>query len=578
MRCLHVWSLIATMLCCSPAAALVAGQTGPAKEKVQVKEAAFDESAIDEKVLRDARLATDGPSLLKYFRDRTHKQADPKRLALLVDNLGDPKFSVREQAYTELLTLGVTSLEALKQASKHDDEEVRNRAAELRQQIEERADPGIQSATARLIGWRQPEGAAEVLLNYLPQAADDSVMDDICDALAKVAVRSGKVEPSVVACLNDKQAVKRGAAGAAVVAADVKDLLPAAKGLLTDRAALVRLRVAVALVATHDRDGVQPMIDCLRELSAEHTWSAEEYLLRIAGDKAPAVSLGKDEASQADCFRAWDDWWKANAKKIDLANIDYAARPVGFTMVICQNRAVVNKQVKQSTFVCELDRAKNVRWKFDVPIGSMDAFLVGPQRVMVLERASQRVTIRDFRGKIRWEKMVPNNVLSVQRLPNGNLFMVTQNSLTETDANDKVVFNYQRNNPDIYRGRKMANGDVVLITNQGKLSRLDGKTQEERKSFDIGGFLGNLYGTVEELPNGNLLIPIYQRSLVVEFEPTGKEVWKMQIQNPSSAQRLPNGNTLVASQFQGRVMEFDTNHREVWSTTMDGNVFVARMR
>jgi hypothetical protein len=575
MRFLHIWSLIGTLLCCSSVAATMQGAT---KEKAQVKDSVSDESTADEKLLRDAKLATDGASLLKYFRERTHKEVDPKRLALLVEQLGNTKFSVREQAYNELLTLGATSLEVLKEASKHDDEEMRNRAAELRQLIEERADPGIQSATARLIAWRQPEGAAEVLLNYLPHAADESVIDDICDALGKVAVRGGKVEPSVVAGLNDKLPVKRAAAGAAVVTANVKDLLTAAKGLLTDRAALVRLRVGVALVARHDRDGVQPMIDCLKELPAEQTWSAEEYLLRIAGDQAPAVSLGKDEASQADCFRAWDDWWKANAKAIDLAKIDYATRPIGFTMVLCQSKPVVNKQVKQGTFVCELDRARNIRWKFDVPIGSMDAFLVGPQRVMVLESTSRRVTVRDFKGKIQWEKPLPNNVLSVQRLANGNLFVVTQNSLTETDSTDRVVFNYQRNTPDIYRGRKMANGDVVLITNQGKLSRLDGKTQKELKTFDVGGFFASRYGTVEELPDGNLLIPHYQQGVVVEFDPTGKEVWKLRVANPSSAQRLPSGNTLVTSQFQGRVMEYDTNHREVWSTTLDGNVFVARMR
>jgi HEAT repeat protein len=575
MRFLQALSLIGTMFCCS---ALAAVQTGSSKEKSQPKEATFDESIADEKLLQVAKLPTDGPALLKYFRDRTHKEADPKRLALLVEQLGDQRFSVREQAYAELLMLGVTSLPALKEASNHPDDEVRNRAAELRQQIEERADPAIQAATARLIGYRQPEGAAEVLLNYLPFAADDSVLDDICEALAKVAVRAGKVESAVVASLKDKLAVKRAAAGGAIVTADVKDQLPAARALLSDPAALVRLRVAVALVARHDREGMQPMIDCLKDLPAEQTFAAEEFLLRIAGDKAPAISLGSDEASQEECYKAWHEWWVANGKKIDLAQIDYAERPVGFTLVICQNRPVAGKPFKQGCYVCELDRAKNVRWKFEVPTGSMDAVMVGPQRVLVLERTAQRVTIRDFKGKIKWEKMVPNNTLSVQRLPNGNLFVVTQNSLSESDPTGKEVFHYARNSFDIYRGRKLSNGDALIITNQGILTRIDGKTQKELKTFNIGGFLGNLYGTVQELPDGHLLIPIYQRSLVVEFDADGKQVWSLQVQNPSSAQRLPNGNTLVASQFQGKVIEFDANSREVWSTTLEGNVYVARKR
>src|ERR1700722_6021059 len=130
MRFLHLLSLIGTLLCCS--SGLAAVQTGAKKDKDQAKELTFDESAADEKLLRDAKLPTGGLALLKYFRERTHKEADPKRLALLVEQLGDPKFSVREQAYGELLTLGVTSLPVLKDAINHIDDEVRNRAAELR--------------------------------------------------------------------------------------------------------------------------------------------------------------------------------------------------------------------------------------------------------------------------------------------------------------------------------------------------------------------------------------------------------------------------------------------------------------
>src|SRR5262249_61200985 len=129
---------------------------------------------------------------------------------------------------------------------------------------------------------------------------------------------------------------------------------------------------------------------------------------------------------------------------------------------------------------------------------------------------------------------------------------------------------------DIYRGRKMRNGDAVFITTQGLVVRVD-KNGKELKSFNVG-FLGNLYGTLEELPNGNLLLPLYQQNRVVEFDPSGKEAWSLQVNNPCSATRLPNGNTLVACQANRRVVEFDRNRREVWSAEVDGPVFVARQR
>src|SRR5207249_6524634 len=144
------------------------------------------------------------------------------------------------------------------------------------------------------------------------------------------------------------------------------------------------------------------------------------------------------------------------------------------------------------------------------------------------ERNNQRITIRDFKGNIKWEKATGGNVLSAQRLANGNYFVVTQNTVAEYDGNGKETFFHQRPNFDIYRGRKMRNGDVVIITTQGLLIRMDGKTQKELKTFNVG-FLGNIYGTVEELPNGNLLLPLYQSGKVSEYDANGKEVWSVAV-------------------------------------------------
>src|SRR5439155_12779845 len=104
----------------------------PKKEQEKDKEAAFDESVLDEKILREAKLPVDGPALLKYLRDRTYKEADPKRLAMLVKQLGDKDFKVREQAFADLLTLGATALAALKEGLNSPDEDAARRAAALR--------------------------------------------------------------------------------------------------------------------------------------------------------------------------------------------------------------------------------------------------------------------------------------------------------------------------------------------------------------------------------------------------------------------------------------------------------------
>src|SRR5262249_57845298 len=57
----------------------------------------------EEKVLEAAKLPTDGPGLLKYFRDRTPSEAEKTRLAALVRQLGHRSFAVREKASRQLI-------------------------------------------------------------------------------------------------------------------------------------------------------------------------------------------------------------------------------------------------------------------------------------------------------------------------------------------------------------------------------------------------------------------------------------------------------------------------------------------
>src|SRR5262245_3263541 len=64
----------------------------------------------EEKLLKDAGLLTDGPSLLKYFRDRTPTEANRARLAELVRQLGHRSFQVREKATRQLIAAGEMAL------------------------------------------------------------------------------------------------------------------------------------------------------------------------------------------------------------------------------------------------------------------------------------------------------------------------------------------------------------------------------------------------------------------------------------------------------------------------------------
>jgi hypothetical protein len=230
----------------------------------------------------------DGAGLLDFFRKRTFPEPDPKHLDRLLRQLGDPAFRTREKAHQELIRLGANCLGALRGAEEGASDEVRRRVLDIRRHIERRADPAAEAAAARLVALRKPAGAAAVLLNFLPFAADEAVVDEICKALPAVTLHEGKPDPAVRAALKDKLAVKRGAAGAALIKAGPGDELPAARALLDDPAPSVQLRVALALVRERrEKPAVGKLIALLEQLPPEQLWPAEELLIRIAGDKAP---------------------------------------------------------------------------------------------------------------------------------------------------------------------------------------------------------------------------------------------------------------------------------------------------
>lgn len=74
----------------------------------------------------------------------------------------------------------------------------------------------------------------------------------------------------------------------------------------------------------------------------------------------------------------------------------------------------------------------------------------------------------------------------------------------------------------------------------------------------------------EPLPDGHLLLTLFQQQRVVELDANGKEVWSFaELKWPVEATRLLDGNTLIAESRRQRVLEVDAAGRIVWEFTPD---------
>jgi HEAT repeat protein len=527
----------------------------------------------DERTLRDAGVSADGPALLQFFRSRTVGGADRDKIAALIKRLGDDSFDERERAQADLIAIGTLAESQLREAArKSADPEIKRRAEDCLRQVSKESEPTLLAAAARVLGARRPEGAAEVLLAYLPHAPSETVADEVTGALVPLAMKDGKADAGLLKALDDKAAVKRAAAAVALCRAGAKEQWPAVRKLLEDRETAVRLRVALALALARDKEAVPALIELLADVSPSQGYEAEDVLRTLAGKDAPDVPLGKEKAERKKARDAWSAWWKKSGDKVDMAKLGDGAA-LGRTLIIQRDLD------KAEGRVMEVARDGTVRWKIEGLQMAVDAQVLPGDRVLIAEYNTRRLTERTTKGEIVWEKVLgpgtAGMVIAAQRLANGHTFVATRTSLLELDRDGKEVWNIRPSIGSVYAARKSRTGEIAYVALNGTCVRLDADGKEVG-SFTVGRV--PLHGGIDLLANGNVLVPVATQNKVIEYDAKGKAVWEADVQRPSFAQRLANGHTLVGSSTGRRVVELDANGKEVWKYDSDGLTYKAYRR
>jgi HEAT repeat protein len=540
----------------------LAGEWAPAQEF-------HSEDKIGRRIRRDAWASwwrnADADSLLAAVREHTLTSADRVKITGLLAALSNEDFSLRENASKQLFALGRITLPQLRQAAQSKDAEASRRARQLIERIEQDPVHHLPSAAVRLLAVRKPAGAVEALLAYLPFAEDETLSLDVQKSLTALAQLNGKPHSTLLRALADTNPSLRGTAAEVLIKGGGPEGRAAARKLLTDDSAPVRLRVALTLAAAKERDGVPVLIDLLTVLPVDQLGQVEDALHQLAGDTAPEVPAGTEAAERKKCRDAWAGWWKLNASRVDLGRL--TNRPwFGYT-IICDlpgNR------------VYELDRKGNQRWSISNAGGPTDARVLPGNRVLIAEYGADRVTERDLSGKILWEKRIPNPV-NVQRLANGNTFVATLNGpIFELDRSGNEVVRI--NNPagvnmSALRTRR---GTIIALSQNGQCCVMD-SSGKQIKTF-ASGQAQNCLGCLDVTSNGRIVVAQQHRNKVVEYDAEGKKLLEVDAQNPMSATGLPNGNILVASQNAQRVFEVDRAGKIVWEHPGAGQVVRARRR
>ena len=284
------------------------------------------------------------------------------------------------------------------------------------------------------------------------------------------------------------------------------------------------------------------------------------------------VNASSSTASREKASKAWSKWLVDNTGKIDLTNLDDRQSFLGL-VTICE----YDNQVGQiNGQVWETPRGGQKRWSFGGVQGAMDAHTLPNGRVLVAENNQNRVTERDSKGNVVWEYRIPvapgssGNPICCQRLPNGNTFIASYQTVMEIKPDKTQVYRYTPGAQFyIFSAHKTRNGDIVAITANNSIITLDSKTGQQKSSVTVQT-QGN-WSSVEQMPNGNFLVASMATNSVHEVDSkSGQDVWTKQFPGAFRATRLPNGNVLAASMTTKQVVEIDRAGTIRWSVTCQG--------
>ncbi len=516
----------------------------------------------DEAILRTQRIATDGPTLLRWLQDRSLTAEEQAKLEPLIARLGAKSFGEREKAEKELQRHGEAARRLLELAVKNPDLEIARRAQRCLEAIERTSNVSVTTSVIRVLTARRPPGTVAMLLRYLPQGGDQSAEEEeILTSLKQlVDLKSDQPDPLLAKAITDRDPRRRAAAGTILGRSPNPKQRAAVQPLLRDPDLVVRLRTIQGLLAGRERAAVPVLIDLLRDMPESQLWRVEELLVSLAGEaslKLPAVTSNKDRTRVRD---QWNAWWQTNRDKVDLARVAEGQVYLGLTLI----------PEMHANQVTEVDREGKVRWKLQIPQPRC-AQMLPNGHLLVGEVSTNRVTERDRKGEILWETPMKDPSFC-QRLPGGNTLMGSGHRIVEVTSAGKEVWSYQTDGNFYIHGMdRKKNGNLVLLSMNGELREI---TPPSTTVFSINldshkG--GRNWCGVQGLPNGRYLVVDISQGEVLEIDQKGTKYWEYKFADACFAQRLPNGNTLVGSFNQKVLVEVDRSGKTVWQYKTETN-------
>jgi HEAT repeat protein len=183
-------------------------------------------------------------------------------------------------------------------------------------------------------------------------------------------------------------------------------------------------------------------------------------------------------------------------------------------------------------------------------------------RTLFANYTQNKVYETDAQGKVVWEQEV-SGVWAVKGLPNGHRLIssYTAKFLVEYDASGKEIWKFEDLPNKPYSVQRLPNGNTLVPVYGNEILEI-----RPDKSFARRIRVPETVKWAEQLENGRILVVFYTTGRIAELDDQGSILWEVGgMGNPYSVERLANGNTLVANRRNNKVVEVDREGNMVWS-------------
>jgi HEAT repeat protein len=413
----------------------------------------------------------------------------------------------------------------------------------------------VTPALIRLITLVRPANAIEIILAYIPSCNDDNIQDLLGECLGLYLNDQNTPPPALIAASTSSIEEIRTFAGRVLAQSPNEIAQKTCTTLLSDSSVRVRFEVARESIKNQNKSAIPVLIELMTKVPAEKAEAIDQTLRAIAKDKSPE---SKND-SKVDAA-AWNTWWQKEGTQLVLT-------PGLKNQEALKNFLVVESfnQEKKSGRVFLVTPSGKTLWEIANLSNPTDALLLPNNKILITEQGANRITERDTKGNISWEKSVTNPFHS-QRLLNGNIFIASRNKIVEVGRNGNEIFSFSYPNETILAACKTRTNEYALLSYNGVFLKLDSKGNEVSKSripfptnFGING------GAITQ--NDRVLVSIPTLNKIMEFNFSGQSTWESTITMPGIPTKLPNGNVVAPSLNGSKIVEIQMDGKIIYEST-----------